>query len=90
MENLEDNNQEQKIPAEKGTLGEPQRRSPHDPMEDRHLPTEALQARQAAIGERRKYFGPTSNKTEEDETLNKDNTQDVPQTDCEEPSGAQG
>ena len=89
MESAEENNQEKKIPVEKGSLGKPATRDPHAPLADFNLSKEALQARQEAVGERRKYYGPTSEQTQENESTNKDNPPNVPQTDCKEPSGTQ-
>lgn len=90
MQNIEDNNEKNEIPANKGSLGKAIERDPLSPLEDFHLPKESLKARQASIGERRKYFGPTSQKNEEEDnsSLNK-NQPDIPPTDCEEPSSNQ-
>lgn len=78
------------IQIEEVNLGAAQKRDPNAPLEDIELPEEFFDARQEAIGEIRRYVGPTYDKEDEEFESLSDSEEDsdlpvVPPTDCLEP-----
>ena len=85
MPDYEENaNEEKKIESQKGMLGNAQRLDPNAPREETFMSKEALNARQRAIGEKRKTPGPLLHQEHRSERASASSS-DVKPTDCKEP-----
>lgn len=77
------NNEEETVETEQVTLGKPRTWDPLAPRDEILLSKEALDARQEAMGEVRKYAGPVSEEVPEEAVATEE--RDVPPTDAGEP-----